>query len=201
MKKLYIFGDSIAFGQHISIHKTWAAMLSKYLEDKFICQNPSINRNTTKDALNRIAFDIEQHMPEVVYIQFGLNDANFWVTDKGMPRVSKSLYEANLKEIILRLFNIAKTEKILLATNHLPTKQIDFKKKDEYIINVKEYNKIVRKVAMEFVKLEMDVILIDHEKNSLSFDNFLLEDGVHLNENGHKIYFEFIKKVLAKGVL
>ncbi len=53
---------------------------------------------------------------------------------------------------------------------------------------------------MEFAKIGIDVILIDQEKNCFSFDNFLLEDGVHLNENGHKIYFEFIKEEIKKCI-
>ena len=132
MQKLFFFGDSISFGHMVSIHKTWPALVAKHFERTYICNNPSVNGNTTKDALNRMSHDIESHVPNVVYIQFGLNDANFWETDMGLPRISRRLFKANLQEIARRLQHISPADKIILATNHLPTKKIHFLSTDTY---------------------------------------------------------------------
>ena len=195
MQKLFFFGDSISFGHMVSVHKTWCALISQKFEHRYICNNPSKNGNTTKDALNRITHDLENHRPDIVMVQFGLNDANFWKTDNGMPRITKNLYKANLNEIISRLKNISNTKKITISTNHLPTKTIDFLDENIYRSNVASYNNIVREVADE-----NKILLIDHEKMWQTLPNtssLLLDDGVHLSVAGHKFYYETILEANA----
>jgi acyl-CoA thioesterase I len=64
--------------------------------------NPSINRNTTRMALERMAYDVQTQDPHVVLVQFAMNDCNYWETDRGLPRVSPAAFKAKLHEIILR---------------------------------------------------------------------------------------------------
>ena len=40
--------------------------------------------------------------PDVMTLQFGLNDCNCWETDRGLPRVSEEAFRANLIEMIER---------------------------------------------------------------------------------------------------
>ena len=79
--------------------------------------NGSVNGSTTRLALERIGNDLQLQRPDIVLIQFGLNDCNCWISDEGHPRVSPRAYGANLHEIIdrARLFG---ANTILLATNH-----------------------------------------------------------------------------------
>lgn len=195
MEKLFFFGDSIAFGHMVSIHQIWTTLVSRTFESSYICNNPSKNGNTTKDALGRMAHDLETHSPDVVVMQFGLNDANFWQTDQGMPRISAQLYKANLIELVARLRDVVKVKKIVLATNHLPIKQISHIPENKYRDTVQLYNELVRAVANE-----ESVRLVDHEKawSSVDTTSFLLADGVHLSREGHHFYFETI---LDAGVL
>ena len=193
MKKLFFFGDSICFGHMVSPHKNWCSMISKHYENEYIVNNHSINGNTTRDALNRITHCIESHKPEVVYVQFGLNDSNFWKTDSGNPRILVESFRQNLIEIIDRLQNIAKVKKIILGTNHLPTKEIDFLPKNTYKNNVAIYNRVIKDVAHQ-----KKVLLIDHEQGCQNQGHqILLEDGVHLNEFGHHVYF---KNFIRQGI-
>ena len=105
---LYFFGDSIFFGQGVSPHKTWVTRLSQRVSDAFagvcelVVQNPSVNGNTTRLALERMAYDVQAHRPDVLVVQFGMNDCNVWQTDSGRPRVSSAAFAANLAEIIER---------------------------------------------------------------------------------------------------
>ena len=57
MKKIYVFGDSIAFGELVSSNKNWPSLLSKFFDDngeRILVQNFSKNGDTTRLALNRI---------------------------------------------------------------------------------------------------------------------------------------------------
>jgi len=80
--QLYLFGDSICFGQLISGHRTWASSLAESLEGlnsehkTFLVQNVGVNGNTTRQALERLNYDVTSHAPKYVLIQFGMNDCN-----------------------------------------------------------------------------------------------------------------------------
>ena len=87
--KVYIFSDSIGFGQLVSPSETWVNDLSDKLINlkkryDILLQNPSVNGCTTRQALERLYFDCTSHKPDLVIIQFGLNDCNFWDTDYGL---------------------------------------------------------------------------------------------------------------------
>jgi lysophospholipase L1-like esterase len=93
--------DSICFGQGVSPHLTGVVRLSAALNARYqhaldiIIQNPSVNGNTTRLALERMPYDIQSHTPHVLFVQCGMNDCNVWQTDKGHPRVSKAAFGAH----------------------------------------------------------------------------------------------------------
>jgi lysophospholipase L1-like esterase len=120
--------------------------------------------------------------PKVVYIQYGLNDCNQWDTENGLNRVMPRTFEENLNELILR--TKAAGALPIIGTNHFANKNEEYDKR-----NIK-YNTIIRKVA-----LENNVLCIDHESSwkDINHVDFLLPDGIHLNEKGHDLYFETIK--------
>lgn len=198
MKRLVVFGDSIAFGQGVSLHLGWVAKLSKSVDETFEGQvlivNSSINGNTTHDALNRIAYEIQNPGADVVIIQFGLNDCNYWITDKGLPRVSIPSFRANLQEIIARCFHFG-ASKVFLVTNHPTDRRVTFDHAPvTYEESSKVYNTEIRKVANFDDRIE----LIDIEKIFLEKFNYggtrmhLLDDGLHLSVHGHEVYADSI---------
>src|SRR3989344_2181705 len=104
---IFFFGDSICSGQGVSVHKTWVTRISQNLENlekkykiPITVTNSSINGNTTRQALERIHYDVLSHGVDIILIQFGMNDCNYWSTDKGLPRISKQAFKSNLLEII-----------------------------------------------------------------------------------------------------
>ncbi len=205
MKSLFIFGDSIGVGQYIPPHITWVHKLSEWITNNYhkniIVQNASRNGDTTRLALERMPSDIQKYKPDYVVIQFGINDANFWQTDKGLPRISPDAFRANILEIIERL-KFFGTEKIILNTNHLQNNHDIFLGTTDIslCISAKRYNNIIKDVGTFYTK---NVYLNDIEKyifNNADYKSVTLDDGIHLNVLGHKLYFnnmvEVIKKVL-----
>ena len=156
----------------------------------FVVMNPSINGNTTRDAINRLHYDVLSHTPDFVYIQFGLNDCNIWKQDNGICRVPSYSFRSNLYEIIERChqFNV---NSIFLGANH-PTRKNNIY--DD--LNI-EFNNIIRAVAADI----SCVTLVDHELNMQDKTDYLLPDGIHLNETGHKLYFEFSKNIIKNIVI
>ena len=62
MEKIYVFGDSIAFGELVSSNKNWPSLIGKYFDDNgksILVQNFSKNGDTTRLALDRIGFEYQ----------------------------------------------------------------------------------------------------------------------------------------------
>ncbi len=198
------FGDSICTGQHIAIHEGWVTRTSAKLEQlgkqhstEIIVTNTSVNGRTTRQALESIQYEVQSQHPDVIIIQFGMNDCNYWDTDKGLPRVSRQAFKENLREIITRAANFG-ASRIFLNTNHpstlttnvFPHTNITYQESN------KTYNMEIRNLSKE-----MDVILNDVEyyfqdyinNKSGQLDNLLLHsDQLHLSKKGHDLYLEFI---------
>jgi len=197
---IIFFGDSISYGQLVNKDKTWVERLKRKVENKNInIINSSVCGDTTRLALLRIHHWVQELKPDIVFIQFGINDSNYWQTDKGLQRVSERSFKANIEEIVVRVkhFN---TKKIFLLTN-LPTlKILKINNKDIHQnIGVKKYNIIIRNCAKE-----LNITLIDIEevlKNmNKDLETYLLDDGVHLSEEGHDFYYKCVYPYIEDAI-
>lgn len=202
--KLYFFGDSICVGQHTSTHKTWVQTVARKLEEDFgdvVVINASVNGNTTRMALERMYFDVLSHKPDIVYIQFGLNDCNVWATDQGCERVSQAAYLANLLEMKEKAL-AAGVKKILMNTNHptplkekmLPHRAHAYEASNEaYYRALKRFLENIEGVTPLDVRAHM-------EERGLTPESYVLEDGIHLNDHGHGIYADYIYPYIQNAV-
>jgi len=206
-KSFYLFGDSICFGQRVSTNHTWAMALAIALnklsifEGNALLQNSSVNGNTTRQALERMHYDITSHSPDYLMIQFGMNDCNYWLTDIKLPRVSPKAFVANLEEIVLRSL-ASGTHHVFLNTNH-PSLKGKFSHLSErtYDQSNAEYCELIREAHRNMVKDQLPLTLIDIEAAwnrklceniTETLDSFLLSDGVHLSVSGHRLYAEVV---------
>jgi len=203
--KIFFFGDSTCFGQFVSPHKIWITQISKQLELEgydFWLNNISHSGDTTRMALEKMPFDVQSHGLDIFYTQFGMNDCNYWRTDKGVPRVSERAFEANLIEMVERA-RIFGAKSVMLGVNHMSTKTNKIDQKDfSYQDSNKKYNEIIRSVAKE-----TNAIIIDHEKSfeeaikkGAKLEDLLLEDQIHLSDEGHTIYFNNIYPILVEAI-
>jgi lysophospholipase L1-like esterase len=201
---MVFFGDSICFGEKVSPHKTWIARLSSEIENRFgneiLVINSSINGNTTRLALERMPSDVQKYAPTILFIQFGMNDCNFWQTDEGLTRVSPKAFVANLHEISDRGQTFG-AQHVFIQTNHpsLRTSPFEYANKSYQQSNA-HYNELIR----EFADSRPDVQLIDMERawlaeleNGAILSDLLLDDKLHLSINGHEIYFRQILPYLC----
>lgn len=209
----YLFGDSICYGQLVSVHQTWALALAKALNETpelaghVLVQNTGVNGNTTRQALERMNYDVTSHSPDFVMVQFGMNDCNYWETDKGLPRVSPKSFVANLEEIVERAL-VSGTRHCFLNTNH-PSLKGEFShfKEKTYEQSNAEYSDLIRVAYRNLARDRRPVTLIDMEEawsRNLREDTagplgrLLLPDGIHLSDDGHRLYAEVIIPLVAE---
>lgn len=215
VKRIVFFGDSICVGQHISDNHTWVTKTAHALhdgldeilgEDELSVYNVSVNGNTTRMALERIQQDLQQFGADCFYTQFGLNDCNYWMTDRGLPRVSPMAFEANLKEIIERARR-SEAKIVAIGTNHGTSKLLADNSKEQFLKGIsyeesrKKYNDIIRKIASddkEIVLVDHDAIIKSHiQSGEVTLEQTLYSDGLHLSRIGHNLYFETASQMLV----
>jgi acyl-CoA thioesterase-1 len=208
--RLVFFGDSICNGQGVSIHRGWvtqlsaaAEALSKELGHEIIVVNASVNGRTTRQALEQMPYEIQSHGVDILLIQFGLNDCNFWTTDQGLPRVSPEGFEANLIEIIRRGLHFG-ARAVFLNTNHPTGKRLEPQPfwRISFEDSNKLYNKIIRKVAKHY---GTQVSVNDIEKEWLKLcpktaKDYLMSDRLHLSPKGHDFYYKVIGNPLIEAM-
>ena len=206
--KIVFYGDSICTGQKFPINRGWVPRISARLESEvngnLIVSNLSINGRTTREALLTMPREIQSDPPDIIIVQFGMNDCNYWRSDNGIPRISKESFKANLKEIINRCFHFNISD-IFVITNHptsltdtIPFVGISYQQSNE------EYNHIILEVCED----ERNLYLIDMEKkfksNMFHHDHlpnhYLLSDFLHLNQHGHDLYYETVYPVIKEVV-
>lgn len=211
--RVFFFGDSICFGQGVSLHKTWVSKISETITSMkvdskadYLFANLGVNGNTTRLALERMPYDVQSHKPHVVIVQFGLNDCNYWDSDGGVPRVSKEAFVANINEIVERCF-VHGALKVILNSNHptllpkkLPTDRVTYDQSNQ------EYSTLIRKVGVDlyekygqrFKFIDIKEFFDSRLSEGIELSSLLLEDGLHLSESGHELYFERIKPAVEE---
>ena len=208
-ERFICFGDSISFGQHIPHHKTWVSTLSKSIfnllpNKEIILNNLSTNGNTTKQALERLEFDVLSHKPEHVAIQFCLNDCNYWQTDNGLPRVSYEKYQQNLRDIIRKSLEVENMKSIFVLSAH-PTNKAPINignRTIDYNLEAEKYSQSIEDLADSFNSGKIHFIdtyqsVKNHQNNSNDYSH-LLEDGIHLSNDGHNLYSSIVGKSVAR---
>jgi len=212
--RVTFFGDSICVGQGVSIHSGWVTRIAAELDQisqsrgrELVVTNASVNGNTTRQALERMPYEVQSHGVDVLIVQFGLNDCNYWVTDKELPRVSPAVFDANLREIIER-GRIFGARQIILQNNHPTTRDQDLLPggNTTYEASNRRYNAIIRSVAAELtylvsftdVEAAFDRITGGDRRKLMSL---LLPDGLHLSRSGHDVYFDVAGDKIKRCVL
>jgi acyl-CoA thioesterase-1 len=206
-RNIVFFGDSVSFGEMVSPHRIWVSAISKRIEAEFgendwLVVNTSINGNTTRMALDRMAFDVQRYAIDILIVQFGMNDCNYWRTDEGEPRVSEDSYRANLAEIAKR-GKIFGAKKIYFMTGH-PTPHVE--RLDYAAMSYEEsrsnYSKIMREAALENVCELIDIECEIEQRFGKKIESFvyLLHDGIHLNHYGHTLYEEIVWPTIRSAI-
>lgn len=171
--------------------------------------NAGVGGNTTKQAKSRFETDVLNQKPDVVVIQFGINDAavDVWKTPPATgPRVSLADYEQNLRGFVATLKQRG-VRTVLMAPNPLRwTPELTklygrepYQPDEAEGLNVllRDYAEAVRRIAREEAVGLVDVFaaFLEEEKASNGASGKpvrLLLDGMHPNDRGHRLIAELL---------
>lgn len=204
-KILVFFGDSICVGQGVSLHKGWVTRLAAHVESlahslgsDVVVVNASVNGSTTRQALERMPYEVQSHGVDGAIVQFGMNDCNFWESDRGLARVGPEAFFANLLEIVDRAVHFG-ARRVILNTNHPTTRRTRVMPwaPCSYQESNERYNSLIREAA---ACRPQYVTLVDIERHVLEqvgsdravLESLLLPDGLHLSEHGHALYYSLV---------
>jgi lysophospholipase L1-like esterase len=199
-------GDSITEGQYIDPSVRWTSLIARRLaerfgEDRFVSVNSGVSGETTRMGLERYPRDVQERQPDLLTIQFGLNDCNCWETDHGVPRVSEAAFVANLIEMIER-GRVFGASHIILATNHCTLRRNVLPSGDVFEDRNAHYSELSRQVAEETGVVLCDIRLAFEPFSDEELDRLLLPypDHLHLSPAGNEVYAEAIWPYIERGM-
>ena len=169
--------------------------------------NAGIGGNTTQQAVARFEKDVLQHQPQLVIIQFGINDSTADVWRKPpvtKSRISLEQYAANLRTLIKQLQD--KQIAVILMTPNSMRWTANLKEMygkppydpdnpDGFNLFLKSYAEMVRKIAKEEKVPLVDVYAAfeNHEKKGKKQSTRdLLLDGMHPNTAGQRMVADLL---------
>ena len=167
-KKLIVLGDSISEGYGVSKESAYPALLEKKInletKTKYQVVNAGVSGSTTASALGRMKWLIKQK-PEFIVLFLGANDGL-----RGLK------LEDTQKNLAMAIEYAQKQKvKIILGGLYMPP---NYGK--EYTEKFKQiYIKLAAKYKIPFIPFILDKVAGDPKYN--------LADGIHPNEEGHKI--------------
>ena len=200
MYKTIFLGDSFTNCNGLPQSDTWPTIVRHTLNKKFGSRvdlkfKTSIaTQENTRGALERLQRDILFAEPNILTVQYGTNDSTYLMSNRGAPLVSQDAFRFNLLELVdkCRLFNI---RRLIFITNHpvaLDRYDINGLTPDE---NTQLYDEIIREVASTSACHLADVRkAMEHYKPN----ELCLDDQIHVNKFGAKVYAETIAPVIAK---
>ncbi|MDR2161027.1 MAG: GDSL-type esterase/lipase family protein [Desulfovibrio sp.] len=180
-------GDSICFGYGVAPRDAWLALLADRLAADFPgikVANAGVSGEVAREGLGRLSRVLGWGRPDLLYVQFGLNDAALGISPPD--------YVRTVREIVRRALE-GGTHSVLVGGNHpvcvgqersLPGAAL-------YQRAVRAFNEALRR---EMASQPPPVFFADVERlcESLGGEReqsaLLQGDGVHLSEEGNRAY-------------
>jgi lysophospholipase L1-like esterase len=206
--RVVYMGDSITFGQYVAPSLRWTTLIDERLRAEFGGTTPietfnrGVSGETTRLGLERFPTDLQAFRPDLITLQFGMNDCNCWDSDEGLPRVSPAAFRANLTEMVERARRFGARE-VIMATNHRTLRKKHMPSGEEYEDANGRYNEILREVAAEASCRLCDVHAVFDAMPRQQLVPLLLPapDLLHLSGAGNRVYADLMWPHLREGVV
>jgi lysophospholipase L1-like esterase len=176
--------------------------------------NAGVPGNTTTMAAKRFEKDVLAAKPDVVIVQFGINDSaiDVWKNPPAVePRVKQDVYGRNLRDFVRTLKGkgarvVLMTPNPLCWTDALKAKYghapYQPEIEDGFNVLLRKYAETVLQIASEENVGLVDVFAAFNEharQRGASSPSDLLLDGMHPNNAGHRLVADLIMAHLAKA--
>ena len=211
MATIVCFGDSVTQGTpHVDPANTFTALLQRRLnrrankESSVVCHNSGVGGENTAEGLARIGPSVLDHAPDVVVVEFGLNDIRY----EPEKTIAPAQFAANLQEIHSQI--VAAGASVVFTTpNPIVNAWHVYSRATDYYARwggcngaVVEYSEIIRQVASgldchlcdiyaafvaEAIALEFAGGTADHADLTCLSAYIRTDDGVHPTAVGHEL--------------
>ncbi len=194
------FGDSITQGANgLKPGEGWVELLGESLKS-FKVRNAGIGGNTSAEGIARMITDVLAHMPGLVLVEFGGNDA---VHDA--RAVSVEAFEKNLKTIHEQIK--AKGGEVIFMTFSPVINEWHAWCSDKYYKKwggldgcVEQYREITRKMAKKLNCPLFDLDKLIREKIMAGKKEYYIsKDGVHLTRSANKLIAESVLNFIKEN--
>ena len=165
---IVVLGDSLSAGYGVQIESSWPSLLEKSITNNglnFQVVNAGISGDTTSGGLYRLPKLLSKHEPKIVILELGGNDGL-----RGMSL--KKVVRKNLRamiEMVQAFDGIAVLVGVELPPNYGEMYTSGFKK--IFVDLASEYN----------------LVLINGSIKDMTERALMQSDGIHPNQNGHKL--------------
>jgi lysophospholipase L1-like esterase len=177
--------------------------------------NAGIGDTTTLQAVGRLDHDVQRYHPDLVVVQFGINDS--WIdVDQGKtkPRLSRSQYRRNLRTIIRRLKGdgaliVLMTPNpmrwgdpfyIKAFTEHPGLLDVSKERGIDQLLDL--YAEDVRAVAISESVALVDIFAAFEQYDTVAGqsvnDILLAGDGIHPNQAGQRLVCQLLTMRIAE---
>ncbi len=204
LAKIICFGDSIT--ESGGGDGGWITLLGETLnaDPERSCEmiNCGFSGRTSGEGLDRLGEFVLPHLPGVLLIQFGINDAYVHLWQR-ISRVSVNEYARHLGEIV-RIARERHSQPVIVVAHPLGSRNPGNQgNRLSQAQNVEPYQAIARRVAAEESVPCIDLPALARDRG-LSAAEITGGDGVHLAPAGHTFLADAIGKnlyeILAKQI-
>ena len=188
MKNIYVFGDSLVYGQGDLIPGGWVTRLQKKLGESFNFKNFGIPGDTSEDLLNKLEYNLKNTKPDLIIISIGANDSQY-KKDKNKTLTSAEQFKKNLNSIL----KITKKYSNNIIFIGVPCMDDTITTCWHYLYffcneNILKFNKIIKNFCVSNNIKYVDIY------NSIKPED--LSDGAHPNPNGYQKISEKIEQAI-----
>ena len=189
-KQVVFLGDSIT-EEGRTLELGFINLLEESLDsEKFNLIGKGISGDKVSDLLVRYEDDVLVQNPDIVFIYIGINDV--WHSYDVGKGSDIDFYEKGLRKIITDIKK--RGAKIILCTPTVIGERVTFEdelevKRDQ---ELDAFSGVVRNLSSEFNTELLDLrtifkdYIVENNQNN-DYQDFLTDDGVHLNDAGNKL--------------
>ena len=190
------FGDSICYGDGVRPEEAWVSLVAAELTrrwPKARVRNAGVNGETAQDGLYRLPMLLAPPAPDVLYVQFGLNDA--WQNACSAEEYADAVWE------IVRGALESGVRNVLAGTNHPVWLEQDMYDWAGFPPRVRQFNVSLRnrlalasgRVALADIEARWDAL-----GGKQAHVPLLQADGVHLSAVGNRAYAEMLLPMFVR---
>ena len=184
-------GDSITQAFDQPECDKWTGVLQRLLDElpgEYKVFNRGVGGQTAAQGLDRVAGEVAPHLPGIVLVEFGFNDA---VVPQGMlvPRLTVDEFKVKMREIA-RLVTAGGGQPVFIV-NHIQHDVLQQGNGEPYEETYARYETAIRELLEEIPVPGIDLPRMMAERQ-VDLAPFLTDDGIHLTGEGNRIYGEMV---------